>query len=88
MITPNKKDIAIELIEKTKVTNSGIILSAADPAEANKGRVVAIGKDVTLVNVDDVVLPNWNSNKGKFTYEEKDLWIIPESEIVGVFDSQ
>jgi len=87
MIVPNKNDVAVELIEKAKVTSSGIILKSADPSEANKGRVVAVGKDVTVVTVDDVVLPNWNAAKGKFTHEDQDLWIIPEKEIVGVFDT-
>jgi len=79
--------VAIELIQKEKVTASGIVLSSADPAEANKGVVVAIGPDVTAVQVGDTVLPNWNANKGKFTHEDQELWIIPEKEIVGVFDN-
>ena len=87
MIRPNKTDVAVELIEKQKVTASGIILSASDRDEANKGIVIAVGKDVTVVSVGDTVLPNWNANKGKVTHEDRDLWIIPEKEIVGVFST-
>jgi co-chaperonin GroES (HSP10) len=86
MINVLKNSVAIELIQKEKVTLSGIVLSSADPSEANKGTVVAVGPDVTMVKVGDTVLPNWNANKGKFTHEDQDLWIIPETEIVGVFE--
>ena len=86
MINVLKNNVAVELIEKEKVTPSGLILSAADPTEANKGVVVAIGPDVTSVQVGDIVLPNWNGNTGKFTHEDQDLWIIPEKQIVGIFD--
>jgi len=88
MITPNKDYVAIELIEKSKTTPSGIILKSSDPTEANRGRVVAIGKDVTLIKLNDIVLPNWNANKGKVMDEDIELWIIPESEIVAVFDPE
>jgi len=88
MITPNKDYVAIELIEKAKTTASGIILKSADPTEANKGKIIAVGKDVTLVKVNDIVLPNWNANKGKVHVGDQELWIIPESEIVGVFDNE
>lgn len=86
MILPYKNTVAVELIEKTKVTESGIILKSSDPVEVSKGRVVAVGKDVTLVSEGDIILPNWNANKGKVTQDDVDLWIIPESEIVGVFE--
>jgi len=87
MFKPGKTYVAVELIEKAKVTESGIILKSADPSEANKGRVIEIGKDVTMVNVGDIILPNWNANKGKVNISENEYWIIPESEIVGVFDN-
>ena len=58
MFKPGKTYVAVELIEKAKVTESGIILKSADPSEANKGRVIEIGKDVTMVNVGDIILPN------------------------------
>jgi co-chaperonin GroES (HSP10) len=87
MIVPNKNDIAVKLIEKAKVTSSGIILTSSDPVEVSKGRVVAVGRNVTVVSVNDVVLPNWNAFKGKFTHEDEELWIIPDKEIVGIFDT-
>jgi co-chaperonin GroES (HSP10) len=86
MINVLKNNVAVELIQKEKVTLSGIVLSSADPSEANKGTVVAVGPDVTMVKVGDTVLPNWNASKGKFTHEDQDLWIIPETEIVGIFE--
>lgn len=85
MITPNKSNIAIEMIEKKKVTDSGIILSSGDPLEVNKGLVYSVGSQVKEIKVGDIVLPNWNSNIGKVQHDDKELWIIPEKEVVGVF---
>lgn len=86
MILPTKKNVAVKLVEKEKVTMSGIILKSADPNEANKGLVASIGSDVTVVSVGDTVLPNWNANIGKVTYEDEEYYIIPEKEIVAVYD--
>jgi co-chaperonin GroES (HSP10) len=86
MYAPTKKNIILELIEKEKVTSSGIILKAADPNEANMARVVAIGKEVTQVLVDEIVLPNWNSVLCKTSDGERDLYVIPESELVAVYE--
>lgn len=86
MIVPIKKNVAVKLVEKQKVTASGIILKSADPDEANKGIVTSIGDEVTAVSVGDTVLPNWNGNIGKVTYEDEEYYIIPEKEIVAVYD--
>jgi co-chaperonin GroES (HSP10) len=86
MIQPTKKKVVVQLIQKEKVTSSGIILSSADPAEANRGNVLAIGPNVTMVSVNDIVLPNWNNASEKFEYEnQNDLYIIDEKDIVAVF---
>lgn len=86
MIRVLKSNIAVELVEKEKVTSSGIILKSADPTEVSKGLVVAVGPDVTLVSIGDVVLPNWNAAIDKLSYEGQDMFIIPEREIVGIFE--
>jgi chaperonin GroES len=85
MLRPLKNKVIIELIEKEKVTESGIILQSADPNEANKGLVLAIGSEVTEVAVGDTVLPNWNAAK-KSKHDDKEFYIVEEDQIVCVFE--
>jgi co-chaperonin GroES (HSP10) len=84
MLKPIKANVILELIQKEKVTQSGLILSSADPSEANRGKVLAVGPDVTDVSIGDTVLPNWNAARPT-KYENEDIYIIDQKEIVGVF---
>lgn len=84
MLRPIKNNVAVELIEKEKVTSSGIVLSSADPVEANRGKVVSLGPNVELVKEGDLVLPNWNQAR-KIKYDNKDYYIVSENEIVLIF---
>ena len=84
MLKPIKANVILELIQKEKVTQSGLILSSADPSEANRGKVLAVGPDVTDVSIGDTVLPNWNAARPT-KYENEDIYIINQKEIVGVF---
>ena len=84
MLRPIKNNVIVELIEKEKVTNSGIVLSSADPAEANKGKVLSLGPDVEVVKEGDMVLPNWNAAR-KAKYDGVDYYIVSEDEIVLIF---
>jgi co-chaperonin GroES (HSP10) len=86
MLKPFKGKVILELIDKEKVTESGIVLTNADPYEANKGRVVAVSDDIQEIYEGDIVLPNWNKAQ-KTTYETKDYYIIHIDEIVAVFES-
>ena len=86
-LKPIKSNIILELIEKEKVTSGGIILQKADPTEANRGVVVAIGPEVTLVELGQEILPNWNAAK-KMEFEEQNLYVVDEEEIVAIFEDQ
>ena len=83
-LKPIKSNVIVELVEKEKVTSGGIILQKADPTEANRGLVVAIGPEVTDVVLGQEVLPNWNSAK-KMKFEEQNLYVVDEEEIVLIF---
>jgi chaperonin GroES len=85
MLKPIKNNILLELIQKEKVTSSGIVLASADPTEVNRGKVLAVGPDVEDVKVGDEVLPNWNAAK-KSKFEEQEFYVIDEEHIVGVFE--
>lgn len=85
MLSPIKKNVIVELIEKERVTSSGIVLASADREEANRGVVIAIGPQVEDVKVGDEILPNWNAGR-QAKYENKDYWIINEDDIVLIFE--
>jgi co-chaperonin GroES (HSP10) len=83
---PTRKRVFVQLIEKEKVTNSGIILTRADPGEVSKGRVLAIGPECVDVKVGEVVLPNWNKAL-KTSLDGIEFYVVDELEIIMVFDN-
>jgi len=84
LLKPIKNNVIVELIEKEKVTSSGIVLSSADPAEANKSKIVSVGPDVDLVKEGDIVLPNWNAAR-QIKYNDSEYYVVSEDEIVLIF---
>jgi co-chaperonin GroES (HSP10) len=86
MLQPLRNKIILKLIEKEKVTESGIVLAAADRDEANKGFVVAIGEDVEDIQLFDTVLADWNKAQ-KTKYQDEDYYIIHQNDIVAIFDN-
>lgn len=84
MLKPIKNNVIVELIEKEKITKSGIVLSSADPAEANKSKIVSVGPDVNLVKEGDIVLPNWNAAR-QIKYNGSEYYVVSEDEIVLIF---
>lgn len=86
MLVPIKSKVLIQLIEKDKTTETGIILPVADRDEANKATVIAIGDKVLDVQVNDTVLPNWNQAVETKYESKRKTYIIDEKDIVLVFD--
>jgi len=85
MLRPIGDKIIVKLIERNLKTQSGIILSSNDPAEAQKGRVVAVGNTVKEVRVGDAILPNWQT-ASQTKFEDEDYWIVTEENVVMIFD--
>jgi len=86
MLVPIKSKVLIELIEKDKETQSGILLFNPDREEPNKAKVIAIGDKVQDVQVGDTILPNWNQAiETKYDKDHK-TYIIDEEGIVLVFN--
>ena len=56
-IKPLHDKVLIERIENVKETASGIILKHSE--EPDRAKVLAVGPDVTEVQVGDVVQPDW-----------------------------
>ena len=86
MLRPIKSKVIVELIKKEKVSSGGILLADVDPNEANKGLVIAIGPEVLDVEVGQTILANWNAAE-KIKYEDSEYYIVPEEQIVLVFES-
>jgi len=86
MLQPLRNKIILKLIEKEKVTESGIVLAAVDREEANKGLVIVIGEGVEDIHANDTVLPDWNKAQ-KTRYENEDYYIIHQDDIVAIFDN-
>jgi co-chaperonin GroES (HSP10) len=85
MITPLKDKIIVSIIEKEKITDSGIILSRADPAEVSRGIVLAIGSEVLDVAVGDCILPNWQKAV-KTSVDGESFYIVKEEDVVLIFE--
>jgi co-chaperonin GroES (HSP10) len=87
MLKPIKKNVLLKVIQKEKVSKGGIIMADVDREEASKGIIVAIGSDVTLVEVDQIILPNWQQAK-KSKFEDEEFWIVDENDIILVFEGE
>ena len=79
-IKPLRDNIIIVKEEKSLTTSSGIILKTND--EADRARVVAIGPDVVDVQVNDLVIVNWN----KAQIIDRDSFRINVLEVIGVLE--
>jgi chaperonin GroES len=85
MLRPIKNNLLVELVQKEKITKSGIVLSVADRDEVNRGVILAVGPEVLDLKVGDNILPNWNAGR-QTKYENQDLWIVNEDDVVLVFE--
>jgi len=85
MLKPIRKNIVVELLEKEKVTEAGIILTSADSAEVSKGVVLAIGDECEDIKVGDTILPNWQKARPT-KFEGTDFYIVNEDDVVLVFE--
>jgi chaperonin GroES len=85
MLKPIRNNLLVELIQKEKITKSGIVLSVADRDEVNRGVILAVGPEVLDLKVGDNILPNWNAGR-QTKHENQDLWIVNEDDVVLVFE--
>ena len=81
---PLKNNILIELIEKDKVTKSGIILSRGDGA--NFAYALVIGPTVQDVYPADKLLVDWN--KAKVVSSVDKTFLISEKDVIAVLEDE
>jgi len=87
MLRPIKKNIIVKLIEKETVSKGGIVLAGPDAQEASRGEVLSIGAEVTLIEVGQIILPNWQKAKPT-KFEKEDFYIVNEDDVVLIFESE
>lgn len=87
MLRPIKSNVIVKLIEKEKVTASGIVLQNGDRDEVSRGEVIAVGPACEDVEVGQIILANWNG-ASQTKHEGVDYWIVPEKEVVLIFDGE
>ena len=87
-LKPIKSSIILEAVKKDEVSSGGIVLASGGDREAvTKGRILAIGPLVTIVEVGQMVLPNWQKAK-KVKHEMVEYWIVDEDALVLVFEGE
>jgi co-chaperonin GroES (HSP10) len=86
-LKPIKSSLIVEVIKKDLVSKGGIVLAQSDREEVSRGRILAIGPDVTIVEVGQVILPNWQKAQ-KVKHEMVEYWIVKEEDLVLVFEGE
>lgn len=85
MLRPIKKNMIVKLIEKETVSKGGIVLTGPDAQEVSKGIVLAIGSQVELVKVGEVILPNWQKAQPT-KFELENFFVVNEDDVVLIFE--
>lgn len=86
MIRPLKNKIAVVRIKKKQTTETGIILQSDVDGEVDRCKVIAIGPDVTMVNVDNILFIDWNKATLGKGADGTPYYVIKEDDVVGVFE--
>ena len=86
LITPLKKKVLVAENKVEQTTESGIILDGTTSnRDSKQGTVLAIGPDVTLVAVGDVIMLEWNKAQVVKIGDAQRV-IIDEDNIVAVVE--
>lgn len=86
-IRPLADQVLLEPEAVESKTESGIIIPDAAQKPKLKGRVVAKGKDVTLVNIGDFVMHKKHFGT-ELSYQGKNYIIMPEEGLLAVITEQ
>ena len=84
-VTPLKDRVACVRLKKETKTTTGIILTKEDSSEVDQAEVIAVGPLVTLVEVGQRILIDWNK-VAVATIEGIPTYLVAEENIVGVFE--
>ena len=82
---PTGSNVIVSRIAGSKETESGLILKTSQ--EPDKAKIVAIGPDADQVAIGEIALVNWQrANKITGIEEDDELYVLPESEIVFIYE--
>jgi co-chaperonin GroES (HSP10) len=85
MLEPVRDLVMVEKQQPNKTTASGIVITA-DPAEATKSTVLAVGPNVSdQIKVGDTIILDYNQ-AWRTKYDGKDYYFVPEKSVIGVLD--
>ena len=85
-VTPLKKKVLVAENKVEQTTESGIILEGTTSnRESKRGTVIAVGPQVELVKVGDVILLEW-AKAQVVKIDDAQRVIIDEDNIVAVFE--
>jgi co-chaperonin GroES (HSP10) len=85
-VTPLKKKVLVAENKVEQTTESGIILEGTTSnRESKRGTVIAVGPEVTMVSVGDVILLEW-AKAQVVKIDDAQRVIIDEDNIVAVFE--
>jgi co-chaperonin GroES (HSP10) len=85
MLKPLNDKIVVKEIAVEQTHSSGIILQGNVTGEMKRVRVTAIGKDVSEVKVDDVLLIDWQF-AAKSTVDGDIIYVIKEENVIAVVE--
>ena len=86
IVTPLKKKVLVAENKAEQTTESGIILDGTTSnRDSKQGTVLAIGPQVTLVKVGDVIMLEWNKAQGVKIGDAQRV-IVDEDNIVAVVE--
>jgi co-chaperonin GroES (HSP10) len=86
MIKPLKNKVAVVRIKKKQTTVSGIILQSDVDGEVDRCKVIAIGPEVTLVKLDEILFIDWNKATPGSGPDNTPYYVVKEDDVVGVFE--
>jgi co-chaperonin GroES (HSP10) len=87
MLRPLGKKVLVAENKREETTASGIILDSKGLGESKSGTVVAIGPEVTEVQVGNKILLDW-SKSAVTTVDGAQRVIILEENIVAILDEE
>ena len=85
MLKPLNDKIVVKEIAVEQTHSSGIILQGNITGEIKRAWVTAIGKDVSEVKVDDVLLIDWQF-AAKSTIDGETIFVIKEENVIAVVE--
>ena len=86
IVTPLKKKVLVAENKAEQTTESGIILDGTTSnRDSKQGTVLAVGPDVTMVKVGDVIMLEWNKAKVVKIGDAQRV-IVDEDNIVAVVE--